>query len=542
MFSQERIKTCKVYWARAEKSWWGFALAGMFGALSLPPWYCLFFLPFSLFFLFHGALYAPSWKKTAWWGFLYGMGWHVTDLYWLTDAILTRIEDFWWAIPIAAPGVSLLIAPLMALPPLAARLAFVQKGKVTATLFKNSKKRTIASLLLFAGMWPLSDLARTYIFTGFPWNPPGSALAFPGIAGNICLQTASWVGVDGLTFFLILGCMAPFFGRKALMGTFGGVFLFLLISVGRYYFPPQPVHAIKNPNVLIVQGSVSETEIFTRRSGAERFHHYLSLTRSGVDEVLKKETARDKSLVVVWPESAFPFLLDESDGAQEMMAEASRGHWVISGSLRRDRHGIYNTAQAISPEGEDRFIYAKSRLVPFGEYQPGIIPFNILPDQLTPGEGLTTWEAPELGAVSPLVCYEMIFPGHVADVKKRPGWILTISNDAWYGHSAGPWQHMMAGRLRSVEEGLPLVFVNNFGPSAAYSPLGTEIASIGWGKFAAQLAELPSPFPPTFFAKFGRLTAVLISVFSCFAGLALLLLAFREDEKARKKEEVFLFF
>ncbi|QCE32427.1 apolipoprotein N-acyltransferase [Acetobacteraceae bacterium] len=512
----------KAFLKRAEKSWWGFLAAGALGALSLPPWYGLIFLPFSLFFLWHGAVHAPNWKKTLWWGFLYGMGWHVTDLYWLTDAILTRVEDFWWAVPIAAPGVSLLIAPLMALPALAARLPFSKKIHIAEeNVPKFKQKAAIASLLLFAGMWPLSDLIRTYIFTGFPWNPPGSALAFPGLIGNICLQPASWIGVDGLTFFLVLFCVAPFLGRKSLLWTLVGVLLYLSFGSVRYYFPPKEAN-IQNPNVLMVQNSVAETEIFTHRSGLERFKTYLDLTRGGVAKALNTQEIMPKPLVVAWPESAFPFLLDETEQAQEMMAQAAQGHWIISGSLREDSAGrIYNTAQAISPEGEDKFIYAKSRLVPFGEYQPGIIPFNVLPDQLTPGNGVTTWSAKDLGSVSPLVCYEMIFPGRVASLKNRPGWILTISNDAWYSNSAGPWQHMTAGRLRSVEEGLPLVFVNNFGPSVAYSPQGKEISKIGWGEITSQLAPLPAPFEPTFFAKFGRLIAVLMSIFSCLVGIGL---------------------
>ncbi|QCE35218.1 apolipoprotein N-acyltransferase [Acetobacteraceae bacterium] len=507
----------RAFWAKAEKSWWGFLSAGILGALALPPWYIFIFLPLSFFFLWHGSVNAPNWKKTLWWGFLYGMGWHVTDLYWLTDAILTRVEDFWWAVPIASPGVSLLIAPLMALPALAARIPFFNASEENSS---KSEGHRLASLLLFAGMWPLSDLLRTYIFTGFPWNPPGSALAFPGILGDILLQPASWIGVDGLTFILALCGTGFFLGRKICFASLSIAALFIVCSVIRYISPPQAVQA-ENPNVLMVQNSISETEIFTRSAGRERFGTYLRLTNEGVEKALSEGENR-KNLVIAWPESAFPFLLDQTEIAQKLIAQAAEGHWLITGSLRQDKKGrIYNTAQAVSPEGEIPFIYAKSTLVPFGEYQPGIIPFNLLPDQLTPGAGVTTWKASGLGSVSPLVCYEMVFSGRVASSKDRPGWILTISNDAWYSNSAGPWQHMTAGRLRSVEEGLPLVFVNNFGPSVAYSPQGKEIALIEWGKVATKLAKLPNALGPTVFSRFGRLTPVLISVLSCFFGLIL---------------------
>ena len=112
--------------------------------------------------------------------------------------------------------------------------------------------------------------------------------------------------------------------------------------------------------------------------------------------------------------------------------------------------------------------------------------------------------------VSPLICYEAIFPGRVVDAASRPGWMLNVTNDAWFGRSAGPYQHFAATRLRAVEEGLPLVRVANTGISAIVDGYGRVRSRLGLGREGVIDGPLPAALPLTPFARFGDLATLLL--------------------------------
>jgi apolipoprotein N-acyltransferase len=160
-------------------------------------------------------------------------------------------------------------------------------------------------------------------------------------------------------------------------------------------------------------------------------------------------------------------------------------------------------------------------LVPFGEYVPlrGLLPMNkITPGAIdfSAGPGPRTIAIPGVPPFSPLICYEAIFPGDVVDPLHRPDWLLNITNDAWYGLTSGPFQHLAIARVRAVEEGLPLVRDGNNGISAIFDPYGRVVARLDLDTVGALDASLPQPLPATLYARIGD---------GGFAGLVLLLLA-----------------
>lgn len=467
-------------------------LAGAMAALALPPVYAFPILPFALIVLYLAAVQAPTVKWAALWGFLFGMGFHIAGLYWLTNAILTRIHDFWWVIPFAAPGVALIIAPLVMIPAVLCR--FVPRGW--------------PRILVFAGAWTLSDMSRALIFSGFPWNPLGSALEVPGYIGDVLIQPASLIGVHGLGLCLVLGSLAVWHGKRAILGVCICVILWCSFGVFRLH-ETVPLSII-NPYLVLVQGNVSEDEVLDRRDALHNFQSYLQQTEDGVMQA--KRQAGQRPIVVVWPESAFPGILDEDEWARELIAQSAQKAPVLLGSDRRADGHWYNSLEVVAPDGHIEAIYDKSRLVPFGEYQPWIIPFNILPAVLTPGDGLKTWDLPYIGRVGPMVCYEIIFSGSVVARGARPNWLVTISNDAWYGNSAGPRQHLATGRMRAVEEGLPVVFANNKGVSAFYDALGREQKRTQWGKKQNIIAPISPPLSVTLFARYHNLGVIILSI------------------------------
>lgn len=459
-------------------------VVGALSALALPPLYCLPALALGLLYLYRCTQDASSTRQLALHAFFFGLGYHTAALSWLTNAILTRAHEFWWAVPIAAPGCALILAPFIMVPVILCRV-------VPAGPWR---------MVLLASLWTLADMARVFIFTGFPWNPTGSILEMPGLAGDLLIQPASVIGVDGLTLLVVLVGLLVWQGRRFRIGL--GCLMILWMAGGAYVLRHGHSLPVSNPVVVLAQGNVSERDILSRDGALDAFRLYLRLTSEGVARA--RSLASDRSIVYLWPESGFPGLLDEDEGARRMIAQAADGTWGMVGSDRRDADSrFYNSIMALDESGQIRAVYDKSTLVPFGEYQPRFIPFNLLPDQLTSGKGVTTWVLPGLGAVDPLVCYEIIFSGRIVGAR-RPDWIANITNDAWFGDSAGPRQHLATARMRAVEEGLPVVQAANMGITAAFDASGHELARLPWAKAGTLVVALPSPHRPTLFSRYGR--------------------------------------
>jgi apolipoprotein N-acyltransferase len=227
---------------------------------------------------------------------------------------------------------------------------------------------------------------------------------------------------------------------------------------------------------------------------------------------------------VIWAETAVPYFLTETPGLAEILgAVAPPGGLLITGAPRTTAGGempkrFWNSLHAIDSDGRIRGTYDKHHLVPFGEYVPfrGILPLGKLTagrQDFSPGPGVETLEWAGLPPVSPLICYEIIFPGRVAAVP-RPQWILNLTNDAWFGFSTGPYQHFAASRLRAVEEGLPVVRVANTGISGVVDAHGRVIKQLSLG----QTGIIDSPLPValtsgTPFSRFpGGITSVILII------------------------------
>jgi apolipoprotein N-acyltransferase len=248
--------------------------------------------------------------------------------------------------------------------------------------------------------------------------------------------------------------------------------------------------------------------------------------------LLSRAPGWEKATHVIWSETAATWPVDRAeDGVvRNLVAQAvPPGGWLITGAPRQSPQGaplrIWNSVVALSAAGEIAAIYDKAHLVPFGEYVPfaGVLPVAKLTHgrvDFSAGPGLETERLPRTPAYSPLVCYEVIFPGAVV-AADRPDWLLNVTNDAWFGLSAGPHQHFASAVLRSVEEGLPLVRAANTGISAVVDPYGRVVARLDLGRRGVLDAPLPLPLPPTWFARWGNLTALAAAALALFVGLAL---------------------
>ncbi len=472
--------------------------AGGASALALPP-ICaapvlLLTIPV-LLCLIEAARRPVEAARRGWW---FGLGLYSAGLYWITEAILVEAEDFWWLVPLAVPGLAAVLGLFSATAAALARRA--RPGWPTA--------------LTLAGAWVACDLARQFVATGFPWNPLGSAWEWPDRIGDIMIQPAALVGVHGLTFATMLLAATPFLGWRwqaagaALLAAWCGFGIMRLDAAA----PPAP-----NLTVLLVQGDVAQAAKWDRSMLVEIFRRYLALTRDAVAGV-------NGPAVVVWPETASPAQLQTDPEARALIAEAAGGNQSLIGAVRFDAQDRpRNSLFALGAAGNIEAIYDKWHLVPFGEYQPAWLPpsLQFIPGGgFAPGPGPLTLDLPGVPPVGPLICYEAVFPHAVVDEANRPAWMVNVTNDAWFGNSAGPRQHLAAARMRAVEEGLPLLRAANTGISAAFDSKGHELGRLDMDRMGVLRVALPGASPAPLFARWGLVVPACLCVIASFFGLA----------------------
>ncbi|MFN3077552.1 MAG: apolipoprotein N-acyltransferase, partial [Alphaproteobacteria bacterium] len=184
---------------------------------------------------------------------------------------------------------------------------------------------------------------------------------------------------------------------------------------------------------------------------------------------------------------------------------------------------VWNSLFVLDGGGDVIGVYDKTHLVPFGEYVPlrQFLPMPKITEgavDFSAGDGPQTLTAPGLPPFSPLICYEAIFPGNVASRKDRPAWLLNITNDSWFGRSAGPYQHFASTRWRAVEEGLPMVRAAAGGISAVVDPYGRVVAELGLGRRGVLDTPLPEALSAPFFTRGGSVLPWLLALLSLIFG------------------------
>ena len=438
-------------------------------------------------------------------GFWFGFGNHVLGLYWITEAILLESARYWWLVPLAVPALSALLAVFIAIPCAAARLAPAGWRRV----------------LTLGGAWTLLDLARQFVGTGFPWNPWGSVWAIPGPLGDAMLQPAAWVGTPGLTLITVLLAASPALGRRALAGAAAVVLLWAAAGMVRLGMPEPAAPGLV---AVLVQGNVAQGQKWDRATAIAAFGRHLDLTRQGLAD------AAGRPAVVIWPETASVFLLQSDPAARDYIADAARpALGTIVGSLTftngapsADPENLpRNSLVAMRPDGAITGTYDKWHLVPFGEFAPSWVPFSIqvVPGRFAFGSGPATLRIPGIPAFGALICYEAIYPAQIVNQADRPEWLVNITNDAWFGNSTGPRQHLAGVRMRAVEEGLPILRAANTGISAGYDSRGRELGRLTVGLAGTLVLPVPGPRPPTSFSRWGLVIPGLLGVV-CVAAAA----------------------
>ncbi len=475
--------------------------AGAVGALAMPPFGFLPALALSLVpavWLMDGipqtgpSRWAPL-KSAAFIGWFWGFGYFVAGLWWLGAAFLVEADQFAWALPFGVLGLPALLAFFTAFGFALARLLWLPDA---------------SRILALAFGLTISEWLRGHLFTGFPWNNPGMALG-----QNIWLmQSASLIGLYGLCFLavaisaspavILTGRTAP--ARWTAPGIAAGA-LAAMAAFGLWRVPAEPMPSVENVRLRIMQPNLPQDAKFNPRNRDAIMRRYLSLSASpGRDGRTHADATH-----IVWPESAFPFLLHrDPTSLAQIGGLLEPGSVLITGAARMDEPlpgeavgKFFNAIQVIDDRGTIIGAYDKVHLVPFGEYVPrflddliravGLRQFVHIPGGFEPSDSRKPLSIPGLPPVAATICYEAIFPDAVLPEGPRPNLILNVTNDGWFGQTTGPYQHFAQARLRSVEEGLPLVRAANTGISGVVDPYGRIVDSIPLGVDGVLDANLP---------------------------------------------------
>jgi apolipoprotein N-acyltransferase len=435
---------------------------------------------------------------------VFALGHFVAGLYWIAAALFVDIAQYWWALPFAVFGLPAFMATYLA--------AGVY---VAAQARFRLKLGWVARVCAFAVMWSVAEWLRGHLFTGLPWNLIGYiwAGAFPGALAM--LQSTAWIGIYGLGFLSVLAAsllallgipsLAPIGPWRRAMPVLAAAALILVpAAAGAIHLKLTPT-AETGIWLRLVQPSIAQTAKWDPAQAEANFHRLIELSSA---------PATQKLTAIIWPEAAATFFLERDEAHRaEIAAVAPRGGYVITGALRGSPlsgplNQVWNSIEVVNPANKIVAQYDKAHLVPFGEYMPlhDLLPLKKLTHgsiDLSAGPGPLSLSLENLPPFAPLICYEAIFPDAIIDEHDRPAWILNVSNDAWYGRTAGPYQHFAMARTRAIEEGLPLVRGANNGISGVVDAEGRVLAHTSLDAIGYADVELPAAGAATPYSRLG---------------------------------------
>ncbi|MEJ6397095.1 apolipoprotein N-acyltransferase [Yoonia sp. 208BN28-4] len=470
------------------------AVMGAIAGLGHAPvdWPILTVLALAVFLAFHRGV--PDTRTAAWQGWAFGVGYFAVTLRWIVSPFLVHIETDGWMAPFAlifmAGG---------------AALFWALAGGLAQRLRPNSMTLLAIALVLV-------EAARGLILTGFPW----------GLLGHVLIDTqfahlAAYLGPHALT---ALVCLAALGLAKAATGALrdGAIIVLLVAGLWPVLAPTYRAAPDDAPMVRLIQPNAPQEQKWDPAFSGIFFDRQLEYTGAG-----------DAPDLIVWPESAIADLLNYATPYFEQMSDAARGAPVIVGMNRRDENLYYNSFVLLGRGGLIDTLYDKQHLVPLGEYFPGgellasvtgVTQFaSSHGGGFSDGATARTMQIPGIGLIRPLICYEGIFAEEITtDV--RPRAMVLITNDAWFGKDAGPYQHLAQARLRAIEQGMPMVRVANTGVSAMIDGHGRITGQIALNTAGYLDVPLPDLLDATVYTRFGDIPLLTVMVL-LGAGLAL---------------------
>lgn len=477
-------------------------------------------------------------------GWLVGVAYFAVSTWWVGEAFLVDAQNQGWMAPFAVTAIAAGLALFWGL---------------AAALYRALAPSGVLRLLVFAGALAGCEWLRGHVLTGFPWDLPGETWR----AGSAMSQGASVVGAYGLTWLTLAIAASPGLGLRtradrlalwvavlALAGLWGA-------GEGRLSVAER-LPAPNAPTIRVVQPDTPEQAAYDSAAFNRILARNLELTRR------PPKPGAPMPTIVVWSEAGVPAALNEylAPGTWTMARIEDvlvPGQTLITGGYRYEPAppGAYapsgslyhNSLVAVTraPSGARiAGLYDKHRLVPFGEFLPldrwlaplGIKQLVHLGEGFTAGPDPRPLSPPGVPAFQPLICYESLFPGFTRDAARRagrrPAWLVNISDDAWFGVTSGPWQHLNLASYRAIEEGLPMVRATPTGISAIVDAYGRPLPHglLGQGAYGVIDAKLPQATPETTFEVCGGLLFAAMLLISLACTVPRWRISLRRDDKA----------
>ena len=493
-------------------------LAGLAAALAHPPFGVLpGLLGYALLLWLLDTIDDPRPLRAAFFrGWLAGLGYFGLGTWWIGEAFMVDAANQGWMAPFAIAA-------------MAGGLALF--WGVAAVLYRLIRPPGVRRVLVFAGAFAALEWTRGHILTGFPWNLPGETWK----AGSAPSQAAAIVGAYGLTWITLAIAATPAVWRDGLAGR-KAVAAAAAVLAALYingWMPAAPAPKTTSPTVRIVQANIRQDLKWDEGRFAQIARSYVELTARPYKDGKPAD-------IVVWPEGALPLSLNDYLAPGVWVREAiidalQPGQLLLIGGYRQDgtlQNPVYFNSLVALRRGADDIevvgIYDKHRLVPFGEFLPmdalltdlGVKSLAHLGDGFETGPRPAPLQvAPDL-IVQPLICYEALFPG-LAKPDPRVRALVNVSNDAWFGVTSGPLQHLNLASYRAIETGLPIIRATPTGVSALIDARGRIVgdARLNLGETGVIDGVLPDMGTATPFGRLGNAPFILMILISAFAGV-----------------------
>ncbi len=434
---------------------------GMLGGLAFPPVYLIIFLPISFYYLLEKITNCNNYKESFLYGTIFGFGYYLIQLYWISFSLFVDIKTYFWLFPFAIS-----IIPLLC--------AFYIGFSILLTFYlikKFSIKNNFIITVIFAASYVIFEYLKGLIF---PWNLFSYTIGF----SDTLIQIVSIINIYVLNFFLVVffcfGFVLIDFKNKKFQNK-GYTWVYFIIFMTLLVFGLVRLHNVEtiklSQNFRLIQANIKQNLKWDKNEIENNLNKHLELSAG---------EGADKIDIMVWTESSMPFLLTQNSVLNKDF-DVLKDRVLITGAVRGEiKNGevskIWNSI-FIFQNGKIINYYDKTVLVPFGEY----IPFSkYLPfvKKLTSGgidfskgKSNKTIKINNI-KISPIICYEIIFPNKVIDKNNRPNVILNLTNDGWFGKSSGPYQHLVAAKFRAIENKIPIIRAANTGISAYIDEYG----------------------------------------------------------------------
>lgn len=472
-------------------------IAGVMTALALEPVNFLpgAFIGFTLFVIVlnprcetTGQLTKKKLIGLAVTGWCFGFAYFVTGLWWLGTAMLINPAEFAWAIPLAILGLPAFLALYWALAAVIAGLIW---------------QRGMSALLALGFAFGLCEWLRGVSFTGFPWN----SIGYAAMPSSLFMQVAAILGLYGVNALAVVIFASPSLFLEKKVQWFGVAAVIAMIAADivfgwnrLYQSTAINQNQVNQTWVRLVQPSIAQTLKIDASARLDIFDRHLALTAQ------PPAAGKHWPDLIIWPESAVPYLLQSVPEAVTRITAAMRPHqFILMGSVRLEGaldsvdKKYFNTIQAMDWQGHIFAQSDKRHLVPFGEYVPfgGLLRhlgLRAIADSVggySAGQSRRSVNISDRLIYLPLICYEIIFPTDVDYQGARANFIVNVTNDAWYGATPGPYQHFQQARVRAVELGIPLLRAANNGISAVVDPYGRIVAQLALNEVGVVDATLP---------------------------------------------------